>query len=119
MSTNLSQENRHLHISTPFGDDKVHLEYFAGGESFSELFEYEIDLILDVFEKDDSLSAAEIIGMLHSGVYVYTLVSTFSHRELMNYLLNHELSKLKKKYLRAHARFISIQKKNSCFKKFN
>jgi type VI secretion system secreted protein VgrG len=56
--SSLTQKNRHLQITTPFGDEVLLLRSFEGTEHISRLFSFDLDLVSD----SDSLSPDTIIG---------------------------------------------------------
>ena len=52
-------ENRFLYVNTPLGADKLLLLTFAGSESVSELFRFQLDLCA---KKEDEVKFDELIG---------------------------------------------------------
>ena len=64
------QNNRQLQISTPFGVNEVLLKRISGGEKFSELFHYNLDLIVDISGGPKSLDPKEIIGKTVSVTWI-------------------------------------------------
>jgi type VI secretion system secreted protein VgrG len=54
----ITQEKRELQLETPLGKDVLLLSSFAGQESLSQLFHYQLDL----FSQDTSIKAKDIVG---------------------------------------------------------
>jgi type VI secretion system secreted protein VgrG len=62
-STPVLQSKRILAVETPAGKDTLVIERFAGSESISGLFSYELDLLADLRnEKDQSVKSEDLIG---------------------------------------------------------
>lgn len=61
----LSQENRQARIDTPLGEDVLLLQHFAGTETLSRGFEYDMTVV----SKDDAINGNDLVGKRISASY--------------------------------------------------
>src|SRR6476469_3087123 len=62
----LTQAGRHIRVNTPLGEDKVFLESFEGEERVSDLFRFELGILIDdpAFKLEDLLNKPAVVSLV-------------------------------------------------------